>query len=459
MEDSNNKNLKIHKDFTKLFKKRERKELLGKLNINLWILSMILFFTFSAIGFAIGSLKYLGSKMDNSFINGVDIVVPYDKADDIALVKNELNENDTLKDKYFYKNVTGYYRYSLRFKDMSKNGTKECIGRTMDIRNPLLSELFSSKNHPKGKKFNDSLDVGLIVRKQFLEDFNYDKDASFVFMSIPTDSSDMFVPIPISAIVDELPGSSLFISTPYFFSQRKKFYTDNPFNPNHTKDLNCFILGDETTGYVFKDSIESFFQGSLTYHVLDPFVSPQPIIISAPYISGYKVKISFNKDLAARKLSDIFEVLKNSAQLNPFPPSIQLYDYKFTPVYEYDKFDKLSVNFNDLDKIAEFKKYINSQYDLTIDMGLIEEKENYNFVSKLTKIISFILIAFGILSICIFIYNILNTHLNKIKKNIGTFLAFGIDERKLKMIYMSILLRFIGITLITSIMLASVYGY
>lgn len=69
---------------------------------------------------------------------------------------------------------------------------------------------------------------------------------------------------------------------------------------------------------------------------------------------------------------------------------------------------------------------------------------------------SLILIGFSVLMINIFLSNILSTHLNKIKMNIGTFKAFGID---IKRIYMGMMYIFILLPLVLALFLAGVLGY
>ncbi|MFT5956060.1 MAG: ABC-type antimicrobial peptide transport system permease subunit, partial [Cyclobacteriaceae bacterium] len=60
-----------------------------------------------------------------------------------------------------------------------------------------------------------------------------------------------------------------------------------------------------------------------------------------------------------------------------------------------------------------------------------------------TETISALLIIFSIVSICFYLYNLLKNHLQKIKPNLGTFLAFGLDTKILFSLYRELLLSFI----------------
>jgi hypothetical protein len=93
-----------------------------------------------------------------------------------------------------------------------------------------------------------------------------------------------------------------------------------------------------------------------------------------------------------------------------------------------------------------------------MDMAQVEAKENYDFISKLTIIISFALIIFSIYAVSVFLKSILRMHLEKIKMNLGTFLAFGIEPTALKNIYLFLMLRFIVISIIIALALSWITG-
>ena len=63
----------LRNDYFRLFVKREGKVVLGKNLSNLWLLTAVLTATFLAIAFSNASLDYLSYKMDDPFINWVDI--------------------------------------------------------------------------------------------------------------------------------------------------------------------------------------------------------------------------------------------------------------------------------------------------------------------------------------------------------------------------------------------------
>ena len=69
----------LKNDYIRLFIKRESRVVLGKNNSTLWLLSVVLAVTFLAISFSNASLNYLSHKMEDPFINWVDIKNEYEK--------------------------------------------------------------------------------------------------------------------------------------------------------------------------------------------------------------------------------------------------------------------------------------------------------------------------------------------------------------------------------------------
>jgi hypothetical protein len=133
---------------------------------------------------------------------------------------------------------------------------------------------------------------------------------------------------------------------------------------------------------------------------------------------------------------------------------VQAFSPNFSSDRKKPKYD-VSFNFNDLSKVEAFAEYINT-VEVKLEMSSIERMKNYNFVSKLTSLISILLIFFSVLMITLFLSNILRTHLNSIKMNIGTFKAFGID---IGHIYQRMMFMYIVVPLIAALGFCALVGY
>ncbi|MCA1764545.1 MAG: hypothetical protein LC664_16355, partial [Flavobacteriales bacterium] len=93
---------------------------------------------------------------------------------------------------------------------------------------------------------------------------------------------------------------------------------------------------------------------------------------------------------------------------------------------------------------------------IEIDTRQVEVKENFALVSSLTWTISVILLAFGVLSIILFVNNLLRTHLFKVRTNLGTFKAFGLSNSFLNTIYLKIISVFLFIAILIAFLLAGI---
>ena len=72
-------------------------------------------------------------------------------------------------------------------------------------------------------------------------------------------------------------------------------------------------------------------------------------------------------------------------------------------------------------------------------MSQINAKENFNAVSTMGNILSWVIIVFAIVCIILFIINLLQSYFQKVKRNLGTFKAFGISNKALISVYVLIL--------------------
>jgi hypothetical protein len=126
----------------------------------------------------------------------------------------------------------------------------------------------------------------------------------------------------------------------------------------------------------------------------------------------------------------------------------RVFDYAFSP-YEVSEKTYLSVYFNRLNKIRDFETFV-GEYKVKIDMSQINSKENFNAVSIMANVLSWAIIVFAIVCIILFIVDLLKSYFQKVKRNIGTFKAFGVSNRRLISIYVLI----VGATILIAVVLS-----
>jgi hypothetical protein len=120
----------------------------------------------------------------------------------------------------------------------------------------------------------------------------------------------------------------------------------------------------------------------------------------------------------------------------------------------------------DLSKVRDLKDYVFNAFNddrtsafIEIDITKVREKENFFFMANITLVISWMLVFFATLSISLFLYNLLKMHFAKIKQTLGTFMAFGLDNKRVRGIYISIVVKFLIIATIIAFGVAFGAGY
>jgi hypothetical protein len=451
----------FREDFAEIFFFREGKELLGRKLSNFWFLYCIFFLTFFAIGFANGSLRYLEKKMSNPFIKYVPVSVPLTHSDRVMEIKKKMEEDTIAMRTYSYKTVTGYNIYSLHFWDKKNKGTRSFDGRSLDIENNLLKEILAPPHYIAGRTFQSKYETGLIVTENLLAKLNMPKKSGFIMMAFSSTQDpgkDREVALPIIAVVKELPDLCEFMTTQYFQSQRCiGIDLGNPFDPGLARGVSLLTMKEMGSAEKYKKLIQEFFKDHTEFASMDPWVEVRENTLS--YLPSCQINITLVNDTSLAVRDRIFSFVNQIPEVRKY--CFRFYDYtaQITPKSLIEiQFDRLTIEFEKLDKIGEFKEFLKTKHEIVMDMAQVEALKNYNFVSKLTQIISLILIAFSILSICIFVTNLLRTHLYKIKMNIGTFSAFGLDPNVLERIYLAIIIAVITISMLIGILTAWLVG-
>ncbi|MCX6270819.1 MAG: ABC transporter permease [Bacteroidetes bacterium] len=440
----------VKKDFILLFMIREGKELMGRHYKNFWILIGIIFLTFIAIGFSTGSLKYLEFKMNDPFMKFITILVPNDSVSErISTIRDTLMK-DSYKEKFMYKNVTGHDNYWVYFRNPIKNQTYVRKGRPVPYDASLINAIFDPKNFPRGHKFSGKNDLGIIVKQSFLESLQYDPDTSHVFMYYSSGEKSWYIPIPIIAVVKELPDLCDFVTTPYFYYLRYKGEGEEHMSPKYTRQLRIWVNGDSLKAARFFEQLQQFTKTEKAFQGFTPaWFSPQKDINTN---KGYIITAAFDpRPDSVEIIDNMYAAIQQAPEFKSYG-ILHLYFPREVNKYSLEKPGILSVEFDKTDMIREFRNYLYKTYSLNIDMASVEAMENYNFITKLTRLISFILLIFSVMSISFFLSNVLRNHLESIKMNIGTFKAFGLETKLLKRIYLLISGGFVLLCIIISLL-------
>ena len=476
----------LKNSYRKLFFNKEGNVLFGKHKANMIVLSVILFFTFLALGFANGSLDYLNKKMNSAFVNWVSITVPFSQQKEkVNELINDLKNADN-RTKFAYNTISGYIKDDIEIRDTFRKTSFYAAGRTIDLDDDgkLMKEyVLEDKNVVRGSKkgFRNKMDISVIVTEKLLKDFHYSDDADFIYMKQSVNDTlqigdnknrNCYMPIPIRTVVKELPGKYYFVFTKYFYDVLHN--ADNNVSVfsdiGNTKFLYSFINSNDKTEQkkitdAFKQFISNYHLPKSAYDSTVPQISVSVDTATVAINFGYKIEVEFYPNVKNYlAVNDFWGKITTSNEIAPFKNRLtRIFDYGTAAENNSPAMpDQISIYFTKLDFIRDFSKFLTESNDqnlkangrIEIDVTKVKEKEDFNFLSKVTGIISFLLIIFSTVAISLFIFNLLKMHLMKVRMNIGTFKAIGLGDGEARNIYFGIILTFLGAAVLISLTLA-----
>ena len=456
---------KISGDYFRLFVRREGKVVLGRKYSNLWLLSGVIALTFVAIAFSNASLNYLSFKMNDPFINWLNIENTTDKSDYYGLM--QALEDTSITEKF---HILGYqedYKFSYNFFSSDKN-LRYFTGRFFqELNTPLVNAILSDDNVIDGQKVSsveeiDPQSIGIIMTHSMMTSLGYDEapayigyarfspDADTLGFRLYTEESYASVPVPVLGVVQKLPGNVDFISSSFFLEQDFNDYS-NPFymtNPEYASSLHYYVPES-----IDLDSFENAVLN--TAELAGIRLQPDRMSFYVPQIVPFKTGtfISFfpSDSIDCPALQQVGrDVLAEYSGSD----LTQVFDFSFSDSY-ISQISFISIHFKDLEMIKEFEGFVKEQFYIQIEMSQINAKENFNSVSVMANILSWAIVVFSILCIILFIVNLLQSYFQKVKRNLGTFKAFGISNSELIRIYVLIM----AATIIAAVLIAfaSVY--
>ena len=423
-------------DAIKLFLNKEGKELQGRKRINLLILVGIFFIAILSIGFGSASLKYLKFKMDDPFIQWVDIVA--DQSSDASFTPlEEWLKKGNMQKQYRYEDPQPNYVLSMYFRNHKIDKDIQLEGRSITSKSAVLEKILSSDNVYKNRSlpFTDD-ELGIIITQDALEKAGYDKDASFVTLSMPFDEqicNEMEIQggnkgyygieFPIVAIVNQLPGM-------YSFMFSNRFWNDMHANAATTWDIT-----DET------HNEEMILCGSdKDLNKIQSEIKGENIsVLREQYNNSWKdysclrITINSQDDNSVLSYNKIYNSLKNKKGV------YRLYNFQKETNYAESNPSYWSIQMTNLDSIRSFQTALFKNCGIKLDMASVDAKDNFRIVQNLGLVLSSCIIVLSLIFIGVFIYFLLNTHFQKIQRNIGTFKAFGVKNKQLYRIYIYLL--------------------
>lgn len=425
--------------FTKTFEKNEFSSILGKKQSNFWILLAVFLCSIGALEFSRSGTKYLKYKMEDPFINWIEIAQQQDFENfrrDVVQpeIQKRFSIGEIEANNFINEYVAG-----------ENNRRFFAEGQTIAFDSRLLERILDKDNtvvkREAGIRDND---YGWIVTQELMERLGYGNPEDYPLYISRTESgvqeiveqwhipvvgeNNLDIPIPIIAVVRQLPGLLDFIAPKYYLDQK-----DDPVHPfalpQHPEYFSDLKLSVEDTsdaigkiqGILDKQGLnyDKYFEVGCDLRGLRP---------------SYKIRITVYDSV----VSDINDASK--AITDNIPDVYRVYDYFFDKGMESPT-NYISFMFNDLSKVADFAKWAKDEYGIRVDMAQIEAKKNFETFNLLASVLCVAIVVLSVMFVSIFLWFLIDAHFKAISKNLGTIMAFGLPNKTIIKIYRKVFLR------------------
>lgn len=447
------------KQYLKLLMAREAKEVLGKKDSNLWILTLVLVATFSSIAFSEGSMNYLKDKMEDPFTNWVSIA----KAIDDNSFNNfrdslELEEN---KLKYDYSNVLmdQFTNYQIMGNGKVQYPSVRFFG---DINSQLVKAILAEDNIAEGCKVNQNLlfdeTMGFIITTDAAKRLGYDEEhlptyigylaglnegADTLGIKLELGGDFYSVAFPVLAVVRKLPNNVDMMSANFFYRQQHvNADVTHPFDfiaheAEYLHHLH-FYVADEIGDEEFDLFVKNITPDSLkqTIQIYDDSERCKDLLSWKP---GTIRMIDLGDDRLPRK---VFQDIADAIESHYDASLVRRVHRLVYGTKEAERGSFISVEFKSLNHIREFEAFA-KRNGIQLEMEQVNSKENFNAVTVMAGILSAAMVIFSIVCIIMFMVNMLQSYFQKVKRNIGTFKAFGMNGKELIQVYIIILISIV----------------
>ncbi|MFT5184811.1 MAG: hypothetical protein ACI84C_001946 [Flavobacteriales bacterium] len=455
----------------KLFFRNELRALIkGGISKKLILPSFVFFALFGVIAASSG-LDYLEDKMNDPYVNWIDIPVTTDMQGKYAQIVDSLE---------YWQNVercrlaecAGFYRFSMFFfgsdndqqfvhgRTVNPNLDKALLGRILVEEQIVLDFRNSKENeHRNSERMWRS---GIIITEDVYTHLFGDAQPK----QIAVRKGDLLSPVMnVIAVVKKLPGKASFICSNSFHWSITYDISKTKIQMSSAVDSMVVWTGseynnEESVKRLKKELRDSDYGGYFESIDVAPLESG---LIS--HNSRIRIGLRESADIGLRR--EIFKGLLFSVFRGDKPRMATDYVFIKSKAEEQGLFAKkafneqyhwFSLGFSEIDSIRPFSELIQS-VEVEMDLNKIESLENFNLVSVLTGVLGGLLLLFALVAVIIFIYNLVSSHLDHIKDNLGTFRAFGITKSFLVKAYLRIVLTLLSVSLALAIVLMLIINY
>jgi len=447
--------MKLLNEHQKLLMRRECRVVIGSRAVNLWLLTIVLTLTFLAISFSAASTDYLADKMNDPFTNWVNIDLSNTDEETIKNLKQDL-ENDSIQRNFGYNGVQAEVNSSLNLVD--KNGRSHILSTLFyeTLSSDLIEAVLSEDNLIDGCSVSpDSISeasLGMVLTEDALVRLGYggrnwpayvdyhskSTYADTLGIAMLEDGIYARAPLPLLAVVKRLPMNKEAIASKYLNEVRIKV-GECPIDLNHenyARELFYFVPQD-VTDFNY-DKLCASLPPAMSECVDDLLPQPQTLEKLRPWKKGSIVRVYVKPGTPLQLINSLEREITSKYGARGLE---RIYNYDTMKTGGFTSRDNVfSVHFTTLDSISAFENYVKCSAGIQIEMTQVNAKKNFWAVSEMAGVLTAAMIVFSIVSIIIFIINMMHNYFQKVKRNLGTFKAFGISNHSLILVYTLIIL-------------------
>ena len=438
--------------FSRTVLRNEFRALRGRQYVTIVYLAAILLIAFLTFGFALGTLRYQHRLAADPFANWVNLTFHSGTRDSLQAVREAIASTD-FRRRY---NIRGAYFYNKGtvtvLTGAGKGTAVPCEARTIDPSSSVTAELFGHDS--ASVCYGGSPDSaflrepnGVIISERLRRDLGISREKlSYIRMrSVQGD----FVPVPLLGVASRLPDRTDMVYTGLFYckSLNEGFYDrGNPWFRILVEDFDTAALltalGEICTALQIADPAavqttraESPNKTALTWKIEVP-----PALCRFPQ-EVMEATIAALPSLLSHRAGRWYEISKDTA----------CDDRSFYHDY-------LAIEFGRLDRIRDFAACLEQRFGLELDLEVLAGRERYLLANNLAAggLLLVLLITAGAVSV--YLASVLRHHLARMKKNLGSFLAFGVRNRTLIKLYIGVALMLLGAALVPAFLTALAAG-
>ena len=448
--------MRRYRTFHLIVLKNEFKAIRGLRNSTIVYLAGILFITFLCIGFSNNAYLYQKKLAKNPLSNWVNMEIDRSLQPSLDKLMKSLSDPKT-RESYFLQNV--YYSKQFGATFLARGGIASRLPlpkvNTVSPESSIIKDLFNEDNIVKAPVSENCFmeePFGVIVTRNFLNDLGFHYD-SVKYLSYRLYGY-KYVQVPVLGVVKELPFRASLFCTDLFYTMQQRVF------PDDSLYAKLFIeTTDAEKAARVKSAICKEFNIPATTRIFDSVQGAGKSVTVLYFLHTEQATGEIFSD-NLRRLYQL-EALKNlnfgswfrvvNPQSNPDGNDIR----KDNSIYN---FDFLSVEFSKLDKIKEFSEYLKSDYNLSMSMETVYQRQNFLFSLNVSLAAIFVILFLSGVAVMIFLSNTLKNHLDRIKRNLGNFLAFGGYGSQIIGIYLVVVFGIMVISLAISLGAAGIAG-